>query len=112
MGDCEGETACYSAIRFNDTPAPMFFQLSLPSTPPATDAVGDSALPELGTAGTLTIEAPQGHGHDQVARLFAARVREPKDALRVRIAAGAVTAVTFTATPLPETLDEGIARLQ
>ena len=90
----------------------MFFQLSLPSTPPATDAVGDSALPELGTAGTLTIDAPQGNGHQQVARLLAARVREPRDALRVRIAAGTATE-TFTAAPLlPATIDEGIARLQ
>ena len=35
----------------------MFFQLSLPSTPPATEAAGDSMPPELGGVGTLTVPA-------------------------------------------------------
>ena len=90
----------------------MFFQLSLPSTPPATDAVGDSVLPELGTAGTLTVEAPHDALHEQVARLFAARLRESRTALRVRVPARTSAPVTFTALPLAETPEEGIARLQ
>lgn len=90
----------------------MFFQLSLPSTPQATDAIGDSALPELGTVGTLTIEPPRGPGRDQVARLLAGRLREPRDARRVRIDGGTSAAVTFTAAPLAETLAEGLAPLQ
>lgn len=90
----------------------MFFQLSLPSTPQATDAIGDSALPELGTTGTLTVEAPEGPGHDQVARLLAGRLREPRDARRVRIEGGTAAVVTFTAAPLAEALDDGSAPLQ
>ncbi|WP_427913842.1 hypothetical protein ACPWT1_02475 [Ramlibacter sp. MMS24-I3-19] len=90
----------------------MFFQLSLPSTPAATDAVGDPALPELGTAGTLTIGAPHDASHVQVARLLAARLREPRDALRVRIACGSAGAMTFTAPPLPEAPEQALVRLQ
>jgi len=90
----------------------MFFQLSLPSTPPATDAIGDSVLPELGTAGTLTVEAPHDALHEQVARLFGARLRESKAALRVRVTAGSSLPETFTAPPLADTPEEGIARLQ
>ena len=112
MRDCGGMTACYSATRSNDITAAMFFQLSLPSTPPATDAVGDPALPELGTAGTLTIQSQQDAAPGQVARLFAARIREPREALRVRVAPHAAAAETFTAPPLAEAPDEGLARLQ
>lgn len=90
----------------------MFFQLSLPSTTPAADAVGDSVPPELGTAGTMTVEARGDGLHEQVARLFAPRAREPKDALRVRIAAGAAATVTFTAPAAVAPVDEGVARLQ
>jgi hypothetical protein len=90
----------------------MFFQLSLPSTTPAADTVGDSVLPELGTAGTLTIEAPQDDLHEQVARLFAARLRQPKDAQRVCIVADTAAALTFTAPPMAEAADEGLAPLQ
>lgn len=90
----------------------MFFQLSLPSTPAATDAVGDPALPELGTAGTLTIEAAQDASHAQVARLLPARVREPRDALRVRVASGSAVVETFTAPAQAEAPDEGLSRLQ
>lgn len=91
----------------------MFFQLSLPSTTPTADAVGDSVLPELGTAGTLTIEAaPHDALHEQVARLFAPRVREPKGALRVRVAAGEALPVTFTAPAMADPADEGLAPLQ
>lgn len=90
----------------------MFFQLSLPSATPAADTVGAPVLPELGTAGTLTIEGPQDVLHQQVARLFAPRLRERKDALRVRIAADAPECITYTAPPMAEPDDEGLVRLQ
>ena len=112
MGDCGGMTACYSATRSHHITAAMFFQLSLPSTPLATDAVGDPALPELGTAGTLTIQAQQDAAPGQVARLLAARVRGPREALRVRVASDTAAAETFTAPPLAEAPDDGLARLQ
>lgn len=90
----------------------MFFQLSLPSTAATADTIGDSALPELGTAGTLTIEAPHDASHEQVARLLAGRLREPRNALRVRVTAETAEAVTFTALPPAQAPDEGTARLQ
>lgn len=90
----------------------MFFQLSLPSATPTADTVGDSVLPELGTAGTLTIAAPQDAQHEQVARLSGPRLRGRKDALRVRIAADAPDCVTFTAAPMAEPTDEAFPRLQ
>jgi len=79
----------------------MFFQLSLPSTPPATEAAGDSVLPELDGAGTLTVQAQERPARDQVARLLAARARESRDALRCRVAPAHEAAVTFTAGTAP-----------
>jgi hypothetical protein len=75
----------------------MFFQLSLPSTPPTADTTSDSVLPELGTAGTLTIEAQDRLEPEHAARLFAARVREAKNALRCRVGPSLDAPVTFTA---------------
>jgi hypothetical protein len=90
----------------------MFFQLSLPSTPPAADTVGDSVLPELGTAGTLTIEPNERPTRDQVARLTSSRVRDAKHVLRLRISGSGEAAMTFTAPPAPTEPEEGIPRLQ
>jgi len=79
----------------------MFFQLSLPSTPPATEAAGDSMPPELGGVGTLTVPAQERPARDQVARLLAARARESRDSLRCRVTPAREAAVTFTAGTAP-----------
>lgn len=86
----------------------MFFQLSLPSTPPAADTGSDSVLPEPGAAETLTIEAQDRQQRDHVARLLAARVRDPRNALRCRVGPSLDTPITFTASSalrLPGTAD-------
>ena len=74
----------------------MFFQLSLPSTPPSTDTGSDSVLPELGTAETLTIEAQDRLQRDHVARLLATRPRDTRDALRCRVGPSLDAPITFT----------------
>jgi len=84
----------------------MFFQLSLPSTPPATEAAGDSVLPELGGAGTMTVAAQERPARDQVARLLATRSRESRDSLRCRVMPAHEAAVTFTAGAASANLED------
>jgi hypothetical protein len=79
----------------------MFFQLSLSSTPTAAETAGDSVLPELGGAGTLTVPAQERPARDQVARLLATRARESRDSLRCRVTPAHEAAVTFTARTAP-----------
>ena len=90
----------------------MFFQLSLPSTPPAADTASDSVLPELGAAGTLTIEAQDRAGRDHVARLRATRARDAKDALRCRVAPSLDAPMTFTACSAHAAPGDAAADLQ
>lgn len=81
----------------------MFFQLSLSSSQPATEAAGDSELAEMGGAGTLTVQAQERPAGDQVARLLAARARDGRAPLQCRVTSIREAAVTYTARPLPGT---------
>lgn len=85
----------------------MFFQLSLPSTPPATEAAGDSVLPELGGIGTLTVPWQDRPTRDQVARLLATPRRDTTGALRCQVAPASDAAETYTALgPAPADQDD------
>jgi len=77
----------------------MFFQLSLPSTAPGTEAGDEPATLELHGPGTLTLPSVHvagGRRSRPVARLRLAPARAAKGALRVDVAAPCV-AVTYTA---------------
>ena len=79
----------------------MFFQLSLPSTPPATEAAGDSMPPELGGVGTLTVPAQERPARDQVARLLATRARDTRKSVSCGVTPVREAAATFTAGTAP-----------
>jgi len=90
----------------------MFFQLSLPSTPPATDTGEDSVLQDPGTPGTLTVVAGERPAREQVARLLATPARDSKHTVRCNVGQAQPSACTFTAGPPRPRADEQFPNLQ